>query len=211
MEYLLKGIQFGLLLAILVGPLVFALLQASIEQGVRAGTAVGLGIWVSDFLFIVSVYWCLSYIQQMVSWEYFEVSLGIGGSIILAIFGLGMLLSRVDPLDFDDNSSRKAYGKLWLKGFLINTINPFTVVFWLGLISTTLIQEGASANEMFLFLGGILGTIIVTDFTKVILAKQIRQFLKPVHVLWLRKISGSVLLIFGIGILLQVFFNFSFL
>ena len=64
---------------------------------------------------------------------------------------------------------------------------------------------------MFLFLGGILGTIMVTDFTKVILAKQIRQFLKPVHVLWLRKISGSVLLIFGIGILLQVFFNFSFL
>ena len=199
MEYFWKGIQFGLWLAILVGPLVFALVQASLEQGVRAGTAVGLGIWVSDFLFIVGVYWGLSYIQQVVSWEYFELSIGGGGSIILTIFGLGMLLSKVDPLDFEDNSSRKAYWKLWLKGFLINTINPFTVVFWLGLISTTLIQEGAGANEMFLFLGGILGTIIVTDFTKVILAKQIRQFLKPVH----------VLLIFGISILLQVFFDFS--
>ena len=206
MDYLWKGIQIGLLLAILMGPLLIALVQAGVEQGIRAGTAIGLGIWLSDLLFILGVYYGLSYVQQIVAWEYFSLTLGIAGSLILVIFGLGTLLSKPPDLDFGDGSSNKeSYWKLWLKGFLINTINPFTVVFWLGLISSILLQENTSPVQAYLFLGGILGTIVFTDFAKVVLAKRIRTRLRPIHVLWLRRISGIALLVFGLGILIRVF------
>ena len=42
---LLIGLQYGLFLSILVGPLLVALVQTGFEQGMRAGFMVGLGIW----------------------------------------------------------------------------------------------------------------------------------------------------------------------
>lgn len=205
MDFLWRGIQAGLLLALLVGPLIFALLQASLEHGIRGGTMVGLGIWVSDLLFIMGVYAGLQYIQQITEWPYFKPTLGIGGSIILIFFGLGMLLNQSIPVENTSSMASRTYWQLWLKGFLINTINPFTIIFWLGLIGAMFVQEGATDRQMYWFLGGILGTIVVTDFTKVSLAKYIRRWLSPNHIRLMRRISGSIFLIFGLLLLVRVF------
>jgi threonine/homoserine/homoserine lactone efflux protein len=49
-----------------------------------------------------------------------------------------------------------------------------------------------------------LGTIVVTDLLKVLLAKRIRYSLRPVHLLWLRRISGAALIAFGVVLLVRV-------
>ena len=53
----------------MLGPIFFALIQAGIEQGFRAGAMVGFGVWVSDFLFVASVYWGVSYIMAITAWD----------------------------------------------------------------------------------------------------------------------------------------------
>ena len=52
LEFLLKGLSYGVVLSFLVGPIVFTLLQASLERGIKIALSVGLGVWISDFLFI---------------------------------------------------------------------------------------------------------------------------------------------------------------
>lgn len=207
MSWLLEGIKFGLILCILVGPLLFALVQAGVEEGFRAGAAVGLGIWISDFLFIAGVYLGLSYVTQIIELENFPLYLGIGGSIVLIVFGLGTLMSK--PPTFNTNTLKSirssSYFSLMLKGFLINTINPFTVFFWMGLMSTIVVKSELSQSDAFLFFTGILGTIIFTDSLKVLFAKKIRNKLRPIHVLWLRRISGAALIIFGVVLFARVF------
>ena len=209
MSWLLEGIKFGLVLTILVGPLFFALVQAGVEQGFRAGAAVGLGIWISDLLFIVAVYLGLSYISQIIEAENFPLYLGIGGSITLIVFGLGTLSAKPPLIDAPGISPPQAtsYLSYMIKGFLINTINPFTVFFWVGLMSTIIIERDLSQQQAFLFFGGILGTIVVTDSLKVLFAKKIRNKLRPIHVLWLRRISGSALIIFGLILVARVLAN----
>ena len=206
MEFLLNGIKFGLVLCILLGPIFFALIQAGVEEGIRAGTMVGLGIWISDLIFIFGVYLGLSYVRQIVELDNFTLYLGVGGSITLLFFGIGALVSK--PPSFESALSgpirSSSYFSLWLKGFLINTINPFTVFFWMGLMSTLIIEGDLNHTQATLFFTGILGTIIATDFAKVLLAKKIRKRLKPVHVLWLRRISGAALIAFGIALLVRV-------
>jgi threonine/homoserine/homoserine lactone efflux protein len=54
------------------------------------------------------------------------------------------------------------------------------------------------------FFGGILGTIIITDLLKVLLAKRIRRVLRPIHLLWLRRISGIALIVFAAVLLGRV-------
>jgi len=200
MYFLLDGIKVGLLLCIMVGPIFFALIQTGVEQGVRAGTMVGLGIWVSDLLFMLGVFWGISYISRITDWDYFSLTLGLGGSAILVLFGLGALLKApaFEYYQLADTQRVSSYFALFSKGFLINTINPFTVFFWMGLMSTVIIKDELQGGDATLYFSGVLGTVVITDFIKVLSAKKIRQVLRPVHLLWLRRVSGAALLLFGL-------------
>ncbi len=208
MNLIFEGIKVGLILALLIGPIFFAIVQAGVEEGFRAGTAVGLGIWVSDLLFITAVYWGLALITQIVEGPNFGLYLGIGGSITLAAFGLGALLTMPKAHELPEWSREtvrtSSYYGLMLKGFLINTVNPFTFFFWIGVASTVVVDGQMELLEARYFFGGILGTIITTDLIKVLLAKRIRRLLRPAHLLWLRRISGIALIVFAVVLLGRV-------
>lgn len=208
MNLIFDGIKLGLILAILVGPIFFALIQAGVEQGIRAGTMVGLGIWISDLIFIFSAYFGVSYITRLAEGPAFALYLGIAGSITLTFFGLGTLATApkigANPYWTKTTFRSSSYFSLWIKGFLINTINPFTFFFWIGVTTTMAVDGGLDIGEATLFFGAIFGTIVLTDFSKVVLAKRIRQVLQPVHLLWLRRISGGALIVFAVVLLVRV-------
>lgn len=219
MNALLEGFLFGLTLAVMTGPILFALLQAGIEHGFRAGMMVALGIFLSDVLFVVAVYFGLNYIQAMVKMDGFNLILGIAGGIALILIGLGTYFSKPPSMPSDDFFSEKeiqedleempnkknfSYFKLLLKGFVVNTLNPFTFFFWGVIAAGKLAESGFSENEFFLFFGAILFVIIATDTLKVSLAKVIRKYMKPKNILLVRKISGIAFVIFGIILIVRV-------
>ena len=206
MNILIEGIKVGLILCFLIGPIFFALVQTGVEEGLRAGTAVGLGIWISDLIFILGVYRGISYINRITAWDKFSLTLGLGGSAVLILFGLGALLRppAFDYYTLPYTQRTSSYASLFTKGFLINTVNTFTVFFWMGLMSTVIVKNGLEGNDATLFFGGILGTIAFTDFLKVVLSKKIRQHLRPFHLLWLRRISGVALIVFGVILIVRV-------
>lgn len=206
MDYLQQGMKVGLVLSLLAGPIFFALVQTGIEKGLRAGTVVGLGIWISDVLFILGVYYGLSYVKNFVSGRIFVLSLGITGGILLIVFGVTSLLLRprqqLPQKSFVAGAS--TWLALWLKGFLINTVNPFTFFFWIGIAGVVVVDGGLAPRQSFSYFAGIMSIVVATDLLKVALAKRIRYFLRPVHLLWMRRISGAGLIVFGIALIVRV-------
>ena len=206
MNYLWQGIQLGMVLAILVGPLLFALVQVSIEQGARSGLAVGAGIWISDLLFILAVYFGMTYVDRLVKWQSFEFTLGLAGAVVLLAVGINYFLKP--PPQFDDHpegfTGHDSKWSLWLKGFLINTINPFTVFFWVSVMTGVVLDQELTGGQSSLFFGGILGMIMLTDTLKVLLAKRIRHKLKAGHFQWVRWIAGGALILFAIILAIRV-------
>ena len=97
-----NGILIGLALAILVGPILFSLIQRSIEQGVKAGLWVAFGIWISDVLFIIGIMFGVTHIAQMIESPLFEPILGILGGFVLVGIGMAMFISK--PVDNLKNS-----------------------------------------------------------------------------------------------------------
>lgn len=226
MDLLIKGIFLGLTLSILVGPIVFALLQTAIERGFRAGIMVGLGVWVSDILYIMLAYFGVSYIVTITEYEGFEEILGTVGGLVLIGFGLTTLLSKPpvvpneykpaediideqlpEALDFDedDGINRPGYFSLWLKGFLINTLNPFTVLFWTGVTGTMVAGQDFTNQDALVFFGSIFITVVSIDILKIWLAKAVRHLLKPNAILILRRVSGIALTLFGVALMVRVF------
>ena len=207
---LLQGIQTGLVLCIMLGPIFFALVQAGVERGMRAGLMVGLGIWISDLIFIFAIFFGASFIVAVTEWEGFKATFGAVGGLILIGFGIGMMVTKSPPLptigEGRQEIAARTYLGLWVKGFLINTINPFTFFFWLSVMSLILLAEDSTDNYAYLFFIGVMGTIILTDALKVALAKFIRRYMTNRHIHILRLVSGGALVVFGIVLMVKVFF-----
>jgi len=201
-----NGILLGLALSILVGPILFALVQVSLEQGRQAGIWVALGIWMSDFLFVGTIIVGVNEINQLVAAPSFKPIVGTLGGFVLIFLGVSMFISKPKDIDKEHHFSLvSSKWRLWLNGFLINTINPFTVIFWTSVITSFAIDQPLFSLNSFLFFSGILGVIILMDSLKVVLAEGISKKLKPFHIALMRRISGMALFLFGIILFVRVF------
>ncbi len=195
----LQGVFLGLSLSFMIGPLFFSIIQASLEQGFRAGMAVALGIWLSDVLYVYVILAAMGWLTALTAIPDFKFWAGMAGGTILLVLGLGTLMvhRKGNHLEWKPVKKRSYLG--WgLRGFFINTINPFTVFFWLGIGSAVIVPEGWSKGETFIFFSGMLGTLVLTDTLKAFGAKQLQQVLSSHHIHIAKMGIGWLLLIFGI-------------
>ncbi|MBK8348913.1 MAG: LysE family transporter [Saprospiraceae bacterium] len=204
MLYFTEGVMLGLTLSILLGPIFVALTQTGIKHGIRAGLSVGTGIWVSDIL-VISVGWFfIKQLDSMAKHPSFQLWMGMVGGIILITFGILSILNKHKKDDQTKAFSARTYFGYFTKGFAVNFINPFTFVFWLGVMSTYVLGKGINGMETILLFGGIMATIVLTDSLKVILAKLIRSRMKHHHIILFSRIAGVMLIIFGITLFVRV-------
>jgi len=197
------SLLLGLTLAILLGPIFVTLTQIALEKGAKAGIVASTGVWISDFIIISLCYVFIQRINYLVEDSAFTYWMGLMGGFILITFGIGAIVKKVN-ITFDNSShSANDYFGFWTKGFLVNTVNPFTFVFWIGVISTYVIKAKISGFKSFVFFASIMFVIILTDTLKVFLAKAIRTKLKQKHFTIFSRIAGTGLIIFGIVLLLR--------
>ena len=85
MDILLRGIFFGVVLAFLIGPVFFTLIQTSIERGFLKGVFVAIGVAFSDVFYISMIYLGSS---KLLESNGTQVYLAHAGGIILISFGI---------------------------------------------------------------------------------------------------------------------------
>ncbi len=205
MEMIIQGLLFGLALAILLGPIFFVTTTETIQNGKKAGFAITLGVWLSDLSIILLSYFFITQIKDYLDHPYAKFILGILGGIIFISIGLTSLLKKIKEEEaYAQSWGLKSFADFFLKGILVNTVNPFTFFFWLTVMSTKVVALGLSPKDTLLFIGTIFITIVLTDSLKVLLADKIRSFMKPQHFLWFNRIAGIVLLGFGVYFLIYV-------
>ena len=206
---IIQGILLGVSLSFMIGPLFFSIIEAGIAQGFRAGIAVATGIWLSDVLYVAVVISSVDLLAGMTALPGFKIWAGIVGGCLLVIFGIGSWLAAGRQIKRDvakTGKERKSYSwkAYFLRGFLLNTINPFTVFFWLSVAGAVIIPNGWNAYEAIYFFGGMLGTLVVSDTLKAYGARQISRFLTPQHTFWVQRGIGVTLLVFGIVLVVRV-------
>jgi threonine/homoserine/homoserine lactone efflux protein len=210
MEYLLNGILLGLTLAIMVGPIVFVIIEAGIEKGFFSGLFAALGIWLSDFLFIIFTYTFISNLMDFQESDKVKFWLGLAGGIILIIIGIGTILKTKK---LTKSLKPKAYNypslpqnlNYFIKGFLVNTINPFTVFFWISVMAGLTTQNQMHTSNAYLLIFGIMVVIILTDILKAYFASYLKKKLNIDFINKIRKIAGLAFILFGVVLIAQIF------
>jgi threonine/homoserine/homoserine lactone efflux protein len=203
MQYITEGFILGLTLTILLGPIFIALTQTGIQHGIKAGISVGTGIWLSDLLVIMSGWVFIHQINTLTKDPSFQSWMGMLGGVLLMIFGAISFINKHHKDEQTKAFSAKSYFGYFTKGFAVNFFNPFTFVFWIGVMSTYVLGKGITGVETLLLFGSIMVTIMTTDSLKVILAKMIRSKMTHQHIVLFGKIAGIILIMFGIVLLVR--------
>ena len=207
MNPFLEGAIVGLTLAVLLGPALFALLQTSIHNGFRSGTMLAIGIFLSD---LALVFMSFLGAVKILSDDSHRLFFGFISSMILISYGIVALTRKVKTTENGDaviqvESNRLKY---LVKGFFLNITNPFVWLFWMGLTVGVTSNYGEDTGQASLFFGGALFAILFTDIVKVLIAKAIKNFMKPGIIRRLNQFVGVLLIGFGIVLIIRTLMNY---
>lgn len=205
-ESIITGFGLGLVLAVSVGPVIFTILKQSINNGKQGGLSFVAGVWVSDIvLVVISNMFSLLVVEAL----YFKTTIGYVGAGFIISLGLYYLFFKKIYSGEDKNSlviqfGKRAFTKAFVSGLLINTLNPSVLLFWL--INATAFTASHSLAERAVLFSVCIGVNILADILKVSLAAQLRHKLTPKVVAIINKVSGTILVLFGLGIIYGILF-----
>ncbi len=213
-DALLKGLAISLLLIFSVGPVIFTTIKQTINHGRRGGFSFIIGVWVSDIIWIILSNGFSEVIKKLLV---FEIPIGIAGCCFL--IGLGIyfvFIKKVEPRrlqepveiagDVYTSTGKKTnYFAIMSSGFIINTINPAVISFWV--FAAASLAAGATFYHRFIIFSTCMGVNMLADVGKVFGAGYIGKKLSDRLILIINRLSGVLYFAFGLVILVRIIYT----
>ncbi|MGK0255202.1 MAG: threonine/homoserine/homoserine lactone efflux protein [Mariniflexile sp.] len=204
---ILAAIPFGIILAFTIGPVFFVLLETSATKGFKSALIFDCGVMLADIVFILVAFFSTNRLLEKIK---DDPNFLIFGGVLLVVYGFISFLKTSKSFrdivkEYHKVQIKKGYGKLFLKGFLLNFINIGVLLGWVAFVvvgnSLTTSKDG-----VIVFLSAILVVYFLVDLVKIVVAKKLRNKLTPRLIFKTKKIIALVILGFGILLLVQAFF-----
>lgn len=197
-DALIQGLALGLMLSISVGPVIFSIIKQSINNGLKGGFAFIAGVSASDITLVVASNVFTELLGGLMD---YKVSIAVGGSALL--IALGVYMTFFKKIEVNEagkqviSFSRHDYIKIFVAGYFMNTLNPNVIFFWLLTSTSLLVQTFQYRLTVYIT---CLVVVLSFDIVKVLLAGRIRQKLTPHNIHIINRISGMILIGFGVAL-----------
>lgn len=204
-EALLKGLALGSILALSVGPVIFTIIKQSLNNGREGGLSFVAGVWVSDIILVVLSNAFSEWVKALLQ---YQRTIGYVGSVFLICMGIYYLFLKKVKLAADNLAdapfSKTEVAKIFSSGFLINTLNPSVILFWL--INATAFSATHNLTDRIIIFSTCIFVNILADIAKVLMAGKLRRKLTLHNLSVVNKISGLILIGFGFALFWGVAF-----
>jgi threonine/homoserine/homoserine lactone efflux protein len=198
-----------LLLTFSFGPAFFALINTGIRYGYKPGSLLAIGVVLSDFIVCILIIFLVHYgATNFIQDEKSQRFMGILAGIILIIFGA---LHFREPVENTKDASIEikapSTGTMIFKGFFLNSLNPAVWLLWLGNVTAVSKTLYYSILNMIIYFSITLGLVLLVELGKVSAAGKLKQVLTPKTMRAVNIITGSLLVIFGVVLIYNHFFD----
>lgn len=198
---LFKGLLIGFLIAAPVGPIGILCINRSLREGYQSGFIAGCGAATADGIYGCIAGFGLTFISKFLM-DYQHWIYLIGGIFLLY---LGFKISLSSPAKQSSILSPKNLWRAYYTTFFLTLTNPLTILSFaailagLGIISTHINYLAASLLALSITMGSLLWWLILSSSVSVLFGHKISHNLLQ----WVNRISGIILIIFGIFILID--------
>jgi len=203
-DAIISGLLLGLALIFSVGPVVFTILKLRINYGIASAFSFVSGVWISDLLWVITANFFGSLLGEVIA---FKKTIGVAGGIFLIALGIFYLFIKKyhnkDEIDSGIKIASTTHIKLFITGFLINTLNPAVIALWFAAATKSMannLDERIAVFSICLFMN------MGADIFKINLAGKLRKKLTDRNINIINKISGILFITFGIALLLGVLY-----
>jgi threonine/homoserine/homoserine lactone efflux protein len=204
-DAIISGLLLGLALIFSVGPVVFTILKLRINYGIASAISFVSGVWLSDLLWVITANFFGGLLGEVVT---FKEPIGIAGGVFLIGLGIFYLfIKKYHSKDEIDNGIKIASTtqvKLFLTGFLINTLNPAVIALWFAAATKAIANN---YDERMAIFSICLFMNMGADIFKINLAGKLRKKLTDRNINIINKISGILFIAFGIALLLGILYT----
>lgn len=195
----LEGLLIGIPFCISLGPVMFSVIQNSIEHGRVVGFVLAVGVVIADILLLTITF---SGIESLFPGEInYRIPAQIIGGLLLLGMGLNNILRKASA-----TYQSTGHRSLWLylgMGFGINFLNPTNWISWLAIIAyaSQILEHYFYQNLS--FFGGIIFSILATETGIAFAAHRIKQWLTPLIIRRVHLGTGVIFGAFGLYLLVQ--------
>jgi threonine/homoserine/homoserine lactone efflux protein len=199
--FLIRGLIIGISIAATVGPMSILCINRTLHRGQLYGLVSGLGIATADGVYGAVAGFGLTVITGFLVSEQMWIRL-IGG-LFLIYLGIKTVISR--PTERAAVARGNGYAGAYVSTFLLTLTNPLTILSFAAIfagigvggasksyLSATLVVGGV-------FLGSVSWWCILTSGISLLRKRFTARWL-----LWINRISGIIILLFGILALLSL-------
>ena len=192
-EYILSAFIFGLTAGFKPGPLGIVIIQQTLAHGLKYGIRASLAPIITDGPIIFTALLILT--------QFKDVSLFIG--ILSLIGGLYLLWISLKILKVTEINISKKLGTptSLTTAIKINLLSPNPYLFWFT-VGGAYLTRGTQA-EAIAFVTVAIGTLVLSKMLVAWVASNFRELLDSQAYLWVMRILGSLLSIFGLILLNQ--------
>lgn len=198
-SFFVRGLLIGLSIAAAVGPMCILCIQRTLYKGRLYGLVSGLGIATAD-----AVYGCIAAFSLTVISTFLishQVWIRLLGGLFLAYLGIKTILAG----PAERAASAHNFPGAYLSTFLLTLTNPTTILSFVAIFAG--IGVGAASKSYLsaaivvcgVFLGSSLWWFLLTGGVSLLRERFTAQWL-----LWINRISGIVIALFGIFVLFSL-------
>ena len=203
-EAIISGLLLGLALVFSLGPVIFTILKLRINYGLSSAFYFIFGVWLSDIIWVLIANIFGSLLESL---KTYRVPIGTAGGVFLIGLGIYYLFFKKyhskAELDEGVKINSTTHARLFITGFLINTLNPGVIALWLAAATKSL---SSTLEEKVVTFSICLAMNISADFFKINLAGKLQKKLNDKNIKIVNKISGFMFLAFGIALILGVWY-----
>ena len=196
----LKGLILGFTIATAVGPITLLVIRRTLAHGTRHGFISGLGVATADATYGgIAAFGLTALTSLLVS---AHVLLGLIGGLVIMLMGYRTIVAK--PAEVARDEARPGLMPAFLSIYGLTMTNPLTIVLYAGVFAGIGLAAGASFADAAVLTLAVWGGSALWWLVLTPIVGWARERVSARALLWVNRISGLALVVFGVAAILSV-------
>ncbi len=194
----LRAFLIGISIAAPVGPIGVLCIRRTLSNGKLAGFLSGMGAATADMVYGAIAAFGLTVITNLLVENAFWLKL-IGGLFLLY---LGIKTFMEKPSGKAAQAKQGGYFSMYLSTFFLTITNPITILSFAAIFAGTMI--GQNIDSPLVMVAGVFAGSASWWLALSFGVGLMRDKLNQTHMTWINRISGTIIILFGIFALINL-------